>query len=153
MKKIDVVTAFVSYKQEAVRKIEKALGVIHREIIDAPGAMQSHSDTSKFQSGNIAAGVDNSLALARDALLWAQRLPAIQFDEIVAGCFFIVKDSDGNLMQFLLLPSGGGDSFSVDMSEISTISKQAPLVATLQGKRKGDTVLFRGRRMEVIDVQ
>lgn len=151
MNKADVVMAFVAYKQEAIKKLEKTLEGIKREIIDAPGAMQSHSDTSKFQSGNIAAGVDGSLAQAKDALSWAQRLFAIQLDEIAAGCFFTVKGDE--TMHFLLLPSGGGDSFQVDGNEVATISRQAPLVASLLGQKKGYSVTFRGRKIEVIDVQ
>jgi len=154
LEKRKILEVCIKVQQKKIEDLEKALRRIKQEVIDAPTSRQSWSDTTRFQQGNLALTVENSLQEAKSALSQIRTISNDVKDTIFIGSLFILNNVDtGEVEKYLLIPKGGGDSFSVGDEEIILISAEAPLVKLLLGKKKGDKVAFRDRTLEVVDVR
>jgi len=154
LEKRKILEACIGVQQKKIEDLERALKNIQRGIIDAPTSRQSWSDTTRFQQGNVALAVEDSLMKAKSALSQLRTISTEVKDAIFAGSLFVLNNVDtGEINKYLLISEGGGDSFSVGGEEIILISVEAPLARLLLGKKKGDRIIFRNISFEVIDVQ
>jgi len=95
---------------------------------DAPGAMQSHSDTSKFQFNILADNIASQLQKLDDAVILLREYGE-KSTEAEIGAFLKIKEN-GEIRYFYLVPEGAG-GFKVKMDSIDI---QVLAVNSLVGK-------------------
>lgn len=122
-------------------------------VKDAPGAMQSHSDTSKFQGGILVNRQGEILQQKQEHLRLLSSFISTQggtvFQKIEVGCAFTIDGDDGP-NHFLLLPCFGGQEVVCNNRRYCVITIKSPISGQLIGKKVGERVrLTAGGRREV----
>lgn len=123
---------------------------------EAPGAMESHSDTSKFQfnlmSDKIAekvSGFDKLLKYKFDDGAELRGVTGI-------GSLIQIKEGEREIYYFIVPKGGGGVELLADNATITAISVDSPLGNSLLNKKVGDIVDFvvglKNRRLEVVSI-
>ena len=125
---------------------EKAMGSIRQESIDSPGAMQSHSDTNKFQAGHLANNLGTLIEAKHRSLEEIKSLmkdAENKHDKVGIGSIVEVEDhNSGTHSWYFILPSGGGTEVDYDSKRITSITSTAPFTKCLIGKAVGDIAEF-----------
>jgi hypothetical protein len=129
-----------------VENAEKTLATIRQASIDAPGAMQSHSDTTKFQMGGLADELATSILGRRRAVEALEKLlrggmmenPSV----VLGGTIVEVEDVVGVKAFYFVLPEAGGIEVDRDGQTIMVVTYYAPLAAAFLGKAAGTVVDF-----------
>jgi transcription elongation GreA/GreB family factor len=143
------------------RNTERSLEAARSAAIEAPGAMQSHSDTTKSQMSRLSEEMQRSidekdLALrALNALMYSG-LPS-NVEAVKVGSVVEVRDGRNERAIYFILPAGGGIKVVDGDRTILVVTPRAPLSVALLGKRRGETVKLqigpRHRELTVVDIQ
>jgi transcription elongation GreA/GreB family factor len=111
--------------------------------LNAAGAMQSKSDTTKSQQGALANGI---AGLVEEAQVGISKLFAISFvdapDCVSAGTVVSVREGNADGLYFVM-PYGGGEEFNYDGKKFSVVTPTSPLGQALRGRKVGDTCVVR----------
>lgn len=154
MDKKQVLKKYLEFLGDKIRDMETSLASIQRGVIDSPGPGQSHSDTTRFQQANVALGVDRRIGELKEKVVLLQGVDSTPKDTIFVGAMFTLRyEGARENMVYFLVQKGEGDTIEIDGEEIMFISANAPIAEAVIGKKKGDKAIFRGRTLEVIDVQ
>jgi transcription elongation GreA/GreB family factor len=141
--------------EDDIANSKRLLEATQRLVNDAPGAMQSHSDTSRFQGGILANKQGGQLQEKQDALrslnIFASSYKDVRSVKIELGAIFTLRE-DGTQDNFFLLPYGGGQEVIFNGEKYSVITFKSPLTSQLLGKKVGDRVRMTRGGMRVIDV-
>ena len=125
------------------KSAEQSLETTRQAAIDAPGAMQSHSDTTKWQMSRRAEALQRSVFETQQALgilkSLMDRPPAVTKGSIFA-IIEVENLDDGLRAKYFLLPTGGGDTYEVDGEKIIVLTIGAPMAHALIGAVAGDKV-------------
>lgn len=153
----------LQYVIEALTQREKSakqnLETTRRATIEAPGAMQSHSDTTKWQMSRRAEAIERSLFETQQALRVLKSIG--DYPPTITKCsgYAIIEVEnldDGSRSKYFLLPAGGGDTYEVDREEITILNMGAPMARAFIGTVAGDEVEVKiqetTRRFSVISV-
>ncbi len=129
--------------EDDIANSKRLLEATQKMVNDAPGAMQSHSDTSRFQMSILAGRQDEFLFEKQKALRGLQAFVSTigtsQCSEIKTGSVFTIKDGvDQN--HYLLLPFGGGQEVDFEECKYCILTPKSPLTGQLLDKKKGDKV-------------
>lgn len=143
MNKENLIRCIIENLTEKERNIKQSLETTRQAVIEAPGAMQSHSDTTKWQMSRRAEAIEQSLLEIQRALAvlkpFADRPPTI-----TKGSNFALIEvenlSDGSRAKYFLLPAGGGDIYEVDGERVIVLTAAAPIAHALIGVVSGDEV-------------
>lgn len=124
--------------------------------IEAPGAMQSHSDTSKFQFGRLADDLFKKLQKLDKVIGLIQQLGTKKTDNIQIGSAVLV-DENGKTICFYIVPDGaGGQNLIIEDAAIQTISENSIIGNALVNKKSGQTVELLApagaRRIKILDI-
>ncbi len=129
------------------KNIEDTKGTIQRTIqasIDAPGAMQSYSDTTKSEMGRMAGAFQKSLSEYYRAVGILQKMmnlsSLVEADYVKIGSIVEITDDNGKKDSYLVLPAGGGIKIEDQGKIIVVITPQAPVAAALLGKKQGENI-------------
>lgn len=131
--------------EQEIAKDEDALAGLRQASIDAPGAMESHSDTNKFQSGSMANSVGFLIEEKYNAIATIRSLAdeAAGSDRVGVGTIVEVEDlGSGKIAYYFVLPVAGGVEVALEEKEIVVIASTAPLAQVLLNKRVGDVAEF-----------
>ncbi len=146
--------ACIKEKEEKLRKLEESFEATKQYAADAPGSSQSHSDTSKFQHSNLALGTEMRIQEAKEELRMLQALPGSSKEKVFVGACFVLRDlNSGQADNYFLIPKGGGDFLEVDGEEIMVISEESPIAEAVMGKRKGEVISFREKKLMIQEIQ
>lgn len=129
---------------------KQSLETARRAAIEAPGAMQSHSDTTKWQMSRRAEAIERSLFETQRALSALKRLMDHPPTITMGSGYAIVEVKnldDGSMAKYFLLPAGGGDTYEVDGEEIVVLNMGAPLALAFIGAVAGDEVKVKIQEM------
>jgi transcription elongation GreA/GreB family factor len=124
-------------------ELEDSFKKTHQAAIEAPSAMQSHSDTTKFQM-NIAADKIRSLISEKEKALQILNdlqksiVSATKDKTIQVGSVVTIQDEQKKTKHVLMLPHCAGVEITHNSIPISVISPDAPLGASLLKKKIGD---------------
>jgi transcription elongation GreA/GreB family factor len=153
--------ALLSLVIKEIEKEKERLGLslkeAHQAAIDAPGAMQSKSDTTKFQMNLMVDRIKSSIAEKDNAVYLLKRISdslSIIKEEVVGiGSLVNIERLGGKHNTYFILPAGGGTSIEYEGKLITVISKNAPITSTLLNKKKGDVIGSDKEKLTVIDLQ
>jgi transcription elongation GreA/GreB family factor len=161
MNKSELLQKVIDVLQKNIEGVERRAQTATQASIDAPGAMQSHSDTTKSQMGQIANALQKSLSeqqLAMSALqtmISMSRPSEAKFVE--EGSLVEVTDGGSENEFYLILPAGGGIEIEDRERTILIVTPQAPIAITLMGMRQGESVEFRinrlARKLTILNIQ
>jgi len=139
-----------------VRKMSEVLELKHREINDAPGAMQSHSDTTKFQASAVAAEQASSLRERTDALHQVEFFfsgGVSDHQTVGLGAILEVVEGGKSVTRYIVLPAAGGEEVDFDGQPYLITTPDAPLISKLSGKGKGAIEnIFSRNRTRTIEI-
>lgn len=143
--------------EEEILRMESTLGLVHSAINDAPGAMQSHSDTTRFQSSNVANEQTASLFARREALrtiyFFMSTMTMGKDEKIGHGSVVEIVDGDA-VLHYFVLPDGGGEEVVLDGCLYIVTTPKAPLIQQLIGKGAGATAFVGlGSRSRLVEVK
>jgi hypothetical protein len=141
-----------------LKNTEQSIGKTMQAAIEAPSAMESHSDTTKFQMSTVANVMQGSYATKQQGLLALETLMANPpyISRIGSYALVEVRDDQGCDERYFLLPAGGGGMYEIDGEEVIVLSDRAPLASALIGHVKGDIVtvkIQKARRLTIISVR
>ncbi len=154
MDKHEVIAAFVQHQRGKIEGIEKDLEKARDGVRTAPGPSQSHSDTTRFQEGNIVADIEERLTRAKRILRQLQEIPQVQMKTISNGSIFVLESTATREKDvYFFVPEGGGESLEVEGTEVASISQGAPIAKEVLGKREGSHVVFQDRLLRIVEVK
>jgi len=143
MEKKNIIDKIIEKLEKEIEILDEAVGSIHHASVEAPGAMQSHSDTSKFQNKTSEENTILALNTKKQELTAIKNIPVTEKPtEARIGACVLVDDS-GIEKRFIILPGGAGieawDSETFDC--YTAITPDSPLGKALVGKREGSIAM------------
>lgn len=140
--------------EKEISTIEKAFNDAVRDFKDAPGPMESASDTTRSEKDRIQAIYQQKLDELKKSILELEKLVFVDSDIVIKGSLVICKNPDQQI--YWIVNIGIGDDIKINDQEIMIISDKSPLGLSLLGKRKGDVVEFgidsNRKKIEIVDV-
>lgn len=113
----------------------------HQAAIAAPGAMQSKSDTTKFQMSRLA---ESFLASHQQIQRCVSALKEIDLSKerkvIEIGAVVKVEENKGEDYYFILPLDRGSQSIEFEGQVVNAIAVKSPIAQALLSKRVGDVV-------------
>lgn len=141
------------------KNAEQSLKTTRQAAIEAPGAMQSHSDTTKWQMSRRAEAMERLIFEAQQSLGILKRFIDRPLTTTKGSGYAIVEVKnldDESMAKYFLLPAGGGNTYEVDGEEITVLSVDAPMARAFLGAVAGDEVEIKiqgtTRRFSVVSV-
>mgnify|MGYP001590122840 CR=1 FL=1 len=142
MDKKFLITEIIKELEAQKMQNEISLKATLQAAIEAPGAMESHSDTTKAQMHTLADNLRNSLTEKERAISVLRNLPEdqLQQSEVVQiGSVVEIQESGDKRNSYFVLPEGGGIEVKDEKRCVFVIASRAPLAKVLIGKKKGDS--------------
>lgn len=146
MDKTEVISAFVEAMSAKVNGLASSLEDTKKRAQDAPGSNTTHSDTSKFQLGNLSLSLDLQVQKAKEVLLSISGTPVHNDQVARVGSLIELSDKKtGETKLYFIVVKGGGETIVVDDIPITTIAVVAPLSRACVGKKEQDEISCNGR--------
>jgi transcription elongation GreA/GreB family factor len=143
--------ALILALQAKITETEQLLGITHKTINEAPGAMQSHSDTTRYQSTAVANEQTRYLAAVQVALTEIGFFIATQTetsnDAVGLGAVVSIEEN-GEEFHLIVLPTGGGHEVEFNGKEFTVTTPAAPIYREIAGRKAGETIRFPGVRRQ-----
>lgn len=149
MDKKSIVLLVIKKLEEAKEADEKSLAAARQAVVNAPGAMESHSDTTRSQMSQVAESVERAIAdKAHTIYILSQFVRTKREDEstpdrIQPGTLVDVEDEKGGVESYLILPVAGGVEVVIDHKKVTVITTKSPLGALLIGKSEQEVIALR----------
>ncbi len=155
IKKTKILETYIENQRNKIEKLKESFEGTKKRVIEAPTSRQSWSDTTRFQEGNLAFGLHKQIIEAELALDKLQKLKLNANNCISVGAFFVLRDVNNKEISnyFLTYEECGGDNLNIENQEIMVISVTAPLSKMLINKKKGDSINFKNKLLEIVDVK
>jgi transcription elongation GreA/GreB family factor len=113
------------------------------EIDHAPGPMESHSDTTRFQVGQLVSNLSLQLEKLEKAEVIMRGASNIDSGGIISIGSVAELDVDGKNTFIFIVPDGAG-GLTVDGDvKISIVSEKSPMSLAILGKKMGDLASFK----------
>jgi transcription elongation GreA/GreB family factor len=160
MDKKTAIKAVIKELERQKTGLETGLRSAERAAVEAPGAMESHSDTTKAQMHTLAANITELIAENDRTMKYLDGLPIDEPEkrnEIKEGTLVKIKTEEGNEGNYFLIPDGsGGISVDIGGESITLITAKTPLGSILLGKKTGETAVLKNksgeRAMKILDI-
>ena len=141
MDKKNLVEKLIRNFQEKAEESRKLFESARQAAIDAPGAMQSKSDTTKFQMSQLA---ESSLAVYKQIQRCISTLKEIDLSReckaIGIGAVVKVEEDQSESYYFILPINCGGQSIELEEQEVNAIAVKSPIAQALLNKKAGDII-------------
>ncbi|HDQ16729.1 MAG TPA: hypothetical protein ENN31_01240 [Candidatus Vogelbacteria bacterium] len=161
MKKKKILEAVIDFLCSAIVQNQEILDRTHQSINDAPSAMESGSDTSRFQLSSLAqnqlAAIDKLVEVKHQVEILKETLGSSSATEIKPGSIIEVEVNEKVLL-YLILPCEGIGGMEVEWNShiYVMISDGSPFINALKGCHKGDelSIVMGGhiKKVKVLDV-
>lgn len=152
MNKKEILKKVIDEIEKEIRGLKRSIGGIHDAAVEAPSAMESHSDTTKSQMQGLEAKASEDLSSKERELKTLRRfVPNDAGERIEIGSLFEIEEK-GKKSIFFFLEGGAGIKIAVkEGPEVlcAVITPRAPLGRAFLGKKKGEKVIMElpaGRR-------
>ncbi|MDP4007395.1 MAG: GreA/GreB family elongation factor [bacterium] len=147
MDKAQLLEQVVISLMEDAEKTSASAQAARQESIDAPGAMQSHSDTTKSQQDWLAQALAASSAETREKI---QRIQQLDFspshEEVREGSIVSLREEGRDQETYFLLSAGSGIKVSDGSRQIVVTTPSSPIGVAVLGKTAGDRCEVRAPR-------
>lgn len=161
MEKSKLLKDVINALKKNIESIEKNVETMTQALIDAPGAMQSHSDTTKSQMGHMVDALQKSLSEQSHTLSILQGMTnsssSIKPGHVKIGTLVEVADDNNEKGLYLILPAGGGMKIGNEDGTVMVVTPRAPIAATIIGKKRGDVTELKighlTKRLTILDIQ
>jgi transcription elongation GreA/GreB family factor len=142
MDKQQVINAFLKKLREMRATALLSYESYRKASADAPGAMQSHSDTSKFQSGVLADGTMEQINQIDENIAFLSRAKNSNSGISDVQILALVRIQEGDRSYpYLVVPEGvGGQEIEAEGEKIKTVSIDSPLGKALIHRKVDDVV-------------
>lgn len=142
--KRQVLARIIAAAEANKAKLKKSLDNIQEEINEAPSAMQSHSDTSRFQTGVLKSALEDECNEAAKFLLAVKKVDVkVMPASIQVGTIAEIKEGGRSFLAIILPLPGPSERIKFRGQEIKIVTVSSPIGEALIGKRVGDTVTVR----------
>jgi len=159
MIKHELLQRVIDKLKENSESAKQNLATAKQAVIDAPGAMQSHSDTTRWQMSRRVEAIENTISETLRALNALELLMRAPPTVTKCSSYAVIEAQnldDGTRAKYFLLPAGGGSKYEVDGEEITVLTVGAPMARAFMGASAGDEVELKiqgtTRRFSVIAV-
>jgi transcription elongation GreA/GreB family factor len=133
-------------------ELQKGYSLFKEESVDAPGAMQSHSDTSRFQANVLADNMILQAQKIKTAINLIENLKIEKGEKIEVGSLVKIKDG-GKLKYFYIVPEGvGGFVVNSDGIDIQVVSINSPIGKELFSKSVGKIEIKIAGNIKLIEI-
>lgn len=144
MDKSAILELVVRKLQDQMTTNTQGLDRVRQGAIDAPGAMQSKSDTTKVELGRVADQLLEVIDKRRreaDALReFAAGMKSGICTAIGVGALAYIEIDGTEEQTFFFLPAAAGMHLEVDGLSVQVVSMDAPFTRNLLGRRAGETI-------------
>ena len=133
---------------------EQELAILVEQANNAPGAMQSASDTTKSQFSAIAAQQQEGIEKLKIGLAELNKLDLAEIsnsETVKPGSLAKVARSEAEAW-YMLMPVGGGQKIDTDMGTVIALTVGTPLGDALTGKSKGGVAKLGEQIIQILDV-
>ncbi len=159
MDKKALVEKVVEKLQKEVDELEKNILSMRKAAVEAPGAMQSHSDTTKFQMNALKDDIEKQLSVKNGELEILEKfeiISTIPKKEICEGSLIKIRDGEKEI-NYLFLKGGSGIQIEDELgNRIIVIGENSPIGKNLLGKKIGDEIITqfgsKERRIRIVDI-
>lgn len=150
VKKEELVEKIKNRIKEDISIIKKLYEITKKEALEAPGAMQSASDTTRSQNSHKIEVILERLENLEKSYQYLELLSLQEKkDNVSIGSLIELELAGGNYYLFVL-PGGEGDEFCKDGEEkIIVVSPDAPLLKGMLEKKIGEEINFRGKKIKI----
>ena len=154
-KKQNILNAYIKKQKTRIKELEDSFKSTKKKEVEAPTGMQSWSDTTRFQEGELASKTEEQIAVAKRALDRAKLVDIGSKDCISVGSLFTLKDKNNDKVStyFLICEECVSDIIDTEEGGIMFVSASSPLGKVLAGKKNGDVTDYKGKCLEVTGVQ
>lgn len=152
MNKDMIARLFILKLEDQILKQGTVLEETRKSVNDSPSASESHSDTSRYQLGQLALGQDLRLKETEETLKNLKNLRISSQEKIVIGTVFSLRGKDQKPRSYFMFNGAQGVNVELDGTVITAVSVQSPLGASVLGKKKGERVAFASFEGEVTAV-
>ena len=159
--KIILVEKAINLLSEKVKSLEESLTDINDAINNAPGAMQSHSDTTRSQLTSVM-NTTHKILNEKNSELGSLRnfsqmdLNKIKSEEAKIGVIVVLKKENNVVENYFLLPGGSGVKLDHKGDKFICLTLASPLGKVLVGKEKNESFLFNvggmSQRVTILDL-
>ena len=143
MNKQELLQSVIETLTRSMESAKQSLDTAKQAAREAPGAMQSHSDTTKWQMSRRVEAIQGSITetqQALNALKSFMRSPPTVTKGSGYATIEVENLDDGSRVKYFLLPAGGGNTYEIDGEEITILTVRAPMARVLIGTVAGDEV-------------
>jgi len=159
MDKKALIEKVVEKLQKEVSELEANITSMHQAAIDAPSAMQSHSDTTKFQMNALKDDVEKQLSTKNGELEMLEKFeitPVMSSEEVSNGSIVKIKDGEKEI-NYLFLEGGSGIQAEDELGNIViVVGENSPMGKILFGKKIGDEIITqfgsKQRNIHIVDI-
>lgn len=150
MTKQELLHCIIEELSQEIANAEQNFKMTMQAAADAPGAMQSHSDTTKSQMSRLAEGIQRSINEKNQSLRTLRGMAdensfSGSYEEVKIGSIVEVLSEHDERVSYFILPVGGGIKITDNKRVILTATPQAPLIAALLGKKRNQTIILQMR--------
>jgi len=159
MDKKALIEQVVEKLQKEVTELEESMMSMKQAAIEAPGAMQSHSDTTKFQMNALKDDVEKQLSTKNKELEILEKfgiMSASSSKEIQSGSLVKIWDGEKEI-NYLFLEGGSGIHIEDESgNKFIVVGESSPMGKVLAGKKVGDEIVTqfgsKERSINIVDV-
>ncbi len=157
MHKKELIETLISRLSKKKTKFLESRNNYRKTSNEALSAMQSHSDTTKFQTGKLAENIENQLEKIESIIFALSQLGDKKSDSVQIGSLVELKENDKH-SSLLIVPDGaGGEIIKNNDGTIQIVAIESPLGKTLALKKMGDCVEFEApsgiRKIQILDIE
>jgi transcription elongation GreA/GreB family factor len=154
MDKTEIINKIKEILKTKLNDLNQAVKEARESAKQAPSAMESHSDTSRFQFSQLA---DNLEEISKKVQKVIDEISKTKSNsEIISEGSLVKIEKNGQNIFYFLSSMSLEDSFLIDGSEFRVISTETPIAKSLFEKKAGDLVeinlLRGGYKIKVIEV-
>ncbi|MFH0808707.1 MAG: hypothetical protein V1888_03795 [archaeon] len=148
--KIEILEQVILYVKENLSGIKKSAKNTKERANDAPGAMVSHSDTSKTQLDNLAMGLKARTYELEIELENLENFTTRKNSNVSIGALIKLEDSVSvRFKHCYILPAGAGTVVDTEKGLVNIITTTAPLFNAMKGLEIDAEFYFkRGKEMK-----
>lgn len=151
MNREEVIEEFIKNLEIKIEEAKRVLKSIEKQRRDAPGFMESASDTTRFQKEKEGDVCLEQIIILKNTINYLAGLKGQKSgDKIQAGSICTVKDkTTGEIKSYFFVEKTGG--IVLDKFNMFLVSLDAPVANVFLGKKVGDIVVFKNE-MEIIEI-